>query len=93
MTGKEKALQKRHNRKEVEGQSQSRKLVCTRAHMTGEKGFVITADKDVSEIWLRQSARMLGRYGGQCMLDPTVVSSEARQLRDLAPLQQTYFAL
>ena len=87
MTGKEKALQKSRNRKEAETQRQPRKLACTSVHMTGEKGFVTTVDKDVAEIWLRQSARMLGRYGGQCMLDSTVVSSEARQLRDCASLQ------
>ena len=87
MTGKEKALQESRNRKEAETQRQPRKLACTSVHMTGEKGFVRTVDKDVAEIWLRQSARMLGRYGGQCMLDSTVVSSEARQLRDCASLQ------
>jgi len=81
------------DRKEAERQRQSRKLVCPSAHMTGEKGFVTTVDKDVSEIWLRQSARMLGRFGGQCMSDSTVVSSEARQLRDFAPIQQNHFAL
>jgi hypothetical protein len=93
MTGKEKALQMSRNRKEAERQRQARKLVCTSVHMTGETGFVTTVDKDVAEIWLRQSARMFGRYGGQCMSDSTAVSSEARQLRDFAPLQQNYFVL
>jgi hypothetical protein len=93
MTGKEKALQKSGNCKEAEIQRQSKKLVCTSIHMAGEKGFVTTVDKDVSEIWLRQSARMLGRYGGQCTLDSTVVSSEARQLRDFATIKQNYFEL
>jgi len=93
MTGKEKALQKSCNRKEAETQRQSRKLVCTNVHMTGEKGFFATVNKDVAEIWLRQSARMLERYGGQCMLDSTAVSSEARQLSDCASLQHKDYVL
>jgi hypothetical protein len=93
MRGKGKALQKSRNRKEAERQRQSRKLVCTSVDMIGEKGLITTVDKDVAQIWLRQSARMLGRYGGQCMLDSTGVSSEARQLKDCAPLQQNAFVL
>jgi hypothetical protein len=77
-----------------EGQKQSEKLVCTSVHMTGEKRFVTTVEKDVAQIWLRQSAGMLlARYGGQCKLGSTVVSSQAKQLRDCAQREQKTFVL
>ena len=48
---KEKAVRKRRKRKEGERQKQLRKLVRVSVHMTGEKGFITTIDKDVSETW------------------------------------------
>ena len=46
---KEKDLQNRNERKKGGSKKQSRKLVHTTVHMTGERGFVTTVEKDVSE--------------------------------------------
>ena len=48
---KEKALRKRLKRKEAARQRQLRKLVRVSVHMTGEKGFTTTVDKDVAWTW------------------------------------------
>jgi hypothetical protein len=48
---KEKAVRKRRKRKGVARQKQLRKLVPVSVHMTGEKGFVTTIEKDVAETW------------------------------------------